>query len=93
MHDSQPPSDFTFQVNPLHSSGGFNVEEDDVLPNLTTVETQHMHGTTPWRGGREKDPLLLQILIEALTKPGGVVLDATASTGLDPHSLVFILNN
>jgi hypothetical protein len=37
-------------------------------------------------GGREKDPLLLQILIEALTKPGGVVLDANASTGLALHS-------
>lgn len=87
MHDSQPPSEFTFQVNPLHSTCGFNVEKDDVLFNLTTIETQLMHGTTPWRGGREKDPLLLQILIEALTKPGGVVLDATASTGLAPHAL------
>lgn len=87
MHDSQPPSEFTFQVNPLHSTCGFNVEKDDVLLNLTTIETQLMHGTTPWRGGREKDPLLFQILIEALTKPGGVVLDATASTGLAPHAL------
>ena len=85
MHDSQPPSEFTFQVNPLLPSTGFNVLKDDVLLNLTTMETQLMHGTTPWRGGREKDPLLLQILIEALTNPSGVVLDATASTGLAPH--------
>jgi hypothetical protein len=34
----------------------------------------------PWRGGREKDSKLMQILIEALTTHGFVVLDAYAST-------------
>jgi hypothetical protein len=33
----------------------------------------------PWRGGREKDSKLMQILIEALTTHGFVVLDAYAS--------------
>ena len=40
-----------------------------------------MHGTIPWRGAREKDPLFMQVLIESLTKPGDIVLDWKASTG------------
>ena len=39
-----------------------------------------MHGNIPLKGAREKDPESLQFLIEALTKPEDVVLDAYAST-------------
>ena len=46
---------------------GINVATDDVLLNLVTKDTQLMRGTTPWRGGREKDPILLQMLIESTT--------------------------
>ena len=44
------------------------------------LKTQLMHGNIPWRGAREKDPKSLQFLVEALTKPGDVVLYAYAST-------------
>jgi hypothetical protein len=40
-----------------------------------------MRGSTPWRGGRKKDPVLLQLLIESTTQVGDIVLDCTASTG------------
>jgi hypothetical protein len=62
-------------------SGGLDVANDDVLFNLVTKDSQLMNGSIPWRGGREKDPLLLQLLIESTTSLGDTVLDCTASTG------------
>jgi hypothetical protein len=35
---------------------GIDVAVDDVLFNLVTKDSQLMRGSTPWRGGREKDP-------------------------------------
>jgi hypothetical protein len=46
---------------------GINIAVDDVLFNLVTKDTQLMRGSTPWRGGRKKGPLLLQLLIESTT--------------------------
>jgi hypothetical protein len=60
---------------------GIEVAVDDVLFNLVTKDTQLMRSSTPWRGGREKDPFLLQLLIESTTEVGDIVLDCTASTG------------
>jgi hypothetical protein len=48
-------------------SVGIDVAVDDVLFNLVTKDTQLMRDNTPWRGGRKKDPLLLQLLIESTT--------------------------
>jgi hypothetical protein len=74
---------FTFSIQPMVEldSVRFNVAVDDVLFNLVTKDTQLMRGSTPWRRGREKDPLLLQLLIESTTQIGDIVLDCTASTG------------
>jgi hypothetical protein len=51
----------TFSITPVAEldSVGINVAADDVLFNLVTKDIQLMRGTTPWRGGREKDPILL----------------------------------
>jgi hypothetical protein len=62
-------------------SGGLDVANNDVLFNLVRKDSQLMNGSIPWRGGREKDPLLLQLLIESTTSLGDTVLDCTASTG------------
>ena len=62
-------------------SASIVVASDDVLFNLVTKDSQLMRGSIPWRGGREKDPLLLQLLIESTTSLGDIVLDCTASTG------------
>jgi hypothetical protein len=62
-------------------SVGIDVAVDDVLFNLVTKDSQLMRGSTPWRGGREKDPLLLQLLIKSTTQLSDIVLDCTASTG------------
>jgi hypothetical protein len=72
-------------------SVGIDVAVDDVLFNLVTRDTQLMRGSTPWRGGRKKDPILLQLLIESTTEVGDIVLDCTASTGtLFPVNLCFM---
>jgi hypothetical protein len=73
----------TFSIRPMDEleSVGINVAVDDVLFNLVTKDTQLMRGSTPWRGGREKDPVLLQLLIESTTHVGDIVLDCTTSTG------------
>jgi hypothetical protein len=48
-------------------SVGIDVAVDDVFFNLVTKDTQLMRGSSLWRGSREKDPLLLQLLIESTT--------------------------
>jgi hypothetical protein len=57
----------TFSIQPLFEldSIGINVAIDDVIFNLVTKDTWIMRDSTPWRGGREKDLLLLQLLIES----------------------------
>jgi hypothetical protein len=57
-----PSSTFSIQPVVELDSVGINVAVDDVLFNLVTKDTQLMRGNTPQRGGREKDPLLLQLL-------------------------------
>jgi hypothetical protein len=73
----------TFSIRPMDEldSISIDVAVDDVLFNLVTKDTQLMRGSTPWRGGREMDPVLLQLLIESTTHVSDIVLDCTASTG------------
>jgi hypothetical protein len=73
----------TFSIRPLAKldSLGIDIAVDDVFFNLVTKDTQLMRGSTPWKGGREKDPVLLQLLIESTTQVGNIVLDCIASTG------------
>jgi hypothetical protein len=72
----------TFSIGPVAKldSVGIDFVINDVLFNLVTKDTQLMRGSTPWRGGREKDPLFLQLLIESTTHVGNIVLDCIAST-------------
>jgi hypothetical protein len=73
----------TFSIRPMAEldSVSIDVAVDDVLFNLVTKDTQLMRSSTPWRGGREKDPVLLQLLIESTTQVGDIVLDCTSFTG------------
>ena len=59
----------TFSIKPMAKIDfvGIDVAVDDVLFNLVTKDTQLMRGSSPWRGGRNKDPVLLQLLIESTT--------------------------
>jgi len=77
-------SSFQLHSDPRTRDAGIDLEEDDLLHNFTTASSQLLNGDIPWRGAREKDPKLLQILLEASTSPGDVVLDYNASTGPFP---------
>jgi hypothetical protein len=72
-------SEFVFQKKNVNTE--VDVEALDVFFNFTSASTQLMNGKVPWRGGRKKDLESMQILIEALTTPASIVLDAYASTG------------
>jgi hypothetical protein len=62
-----PSSTFSIRLVAKLDFVGINVAVDDVFFNMVTKDTQLMRGNSPWRGGREKDPLLLQLLIESTT--------------------------
>jgi hypothetical protein len=76
-------SEPAFSLQPVEELEALDIDvsTDDVLHNLVTKESQLMRGSIPWRGSREKDPLLLQMLIESTTSVGNLVMDCTASTG------------
>jgi hypothetical protein len=77
-------SEPTFSFQPIEEleALGIDVSTNDVLHNLVTKDSQLMKGSTPWRGAREKDPLLM--LIESTTSLGDLVMDCIASTGKSP---------
>ncbi len=81
LKDTAVHSGFKLRIIPEVRDAGIDLEEDDLLHNFTTAKMQLMNGQIPWRGAREKDPRFLQILVEASTDPGDVVLDYNASTG------------
>jgi hypothetical protein len=76
-------SEPAFSLQPVEEleALGIDVSTDDVLHNLVTKESRLMRGSIPWRGSREKDPLLLQMLIESTTSVGDLVMDCTTLTG------------
>jgi hypothetical protein len=85
-----------FQFNPVSSMNevGVDIGSDEWLQNYTTKIDQAMNGTKPWRGPREKSKGFWQVLIEACSKPGDIVLDCHAMTGelKPPYStLLFLL--
>ena len=50
------------------ASVAYVVDNDiDIFFTLKKIGNQLMHGRFPWRGGREKDLLSMQIYVEALT--------------------------
>jgi hypothetical protein len=58
-----------------------DVASDEWLQNFTTRADQALNGQQPWRGPREKSTGLWQMLIEASTLLGDIVLDCTAIIG------------
>jgi hypothetical protein len=84
VRDVAGASAHAFSFQPVQELLNYDIDvgRDDVLHNFVTKDSQLMSGSIPWRGSREKDPLLLQMLIEATTSPGDIVMDCSASTGL-----------
>ncbi len=59
---------------------GVNIARDDIVMNYTHLDDMAMNDRKPWRGAREKDLQFFQILLEAMSIEGDVILDCTAST-------------
>ena len=70
----------SFDKNEVLVKENVSVKDDDILFNHTSKKDQLMDGSVPWRGAHKKHRDVYQMFIESLTKPGGVVLDITAST-------------
>jgi hypothetical protein len=68
---------------PKLDAKGIDLDNDDLLINLVTKDTQLMRGAIPWRGAREKDPLFFQMFIESTTLLGDIILDCIASIGMN----------
>ena len=62
-------TEFTIVTSESLAEFEMGVAESDVLFNFTTAASQSMNESVPWRGAREKDPVFLQLFIEAFTKP------------------------
>jgi hypothetical protein len=77
-----PASKKLFRHVPELDPYGVDVARDDILKNLVSREDQLTNGSTPWRGPREKSVLLMQMLIEACSSPGDIILDCTAATNV-----------
>jgi hypothetical protein len=85
---------FCLHLIPKIKNVGIDLYEDDVLYNIVTTESQLMNGTIPEKGLKEKDPLFLQMLIEASTKVGDIILDCstTKSKLLPLRFFIFSIN-
>ena len=62
-----------------------DLARDDVLFNIVTTDTalKSKDGDKFWRGPKEKAVSLLQLLINGLSPPGGIICDLTARTGMN----------
>jgi hypothetical protein len=74
-------SKFTFSTSSSMKNIGVDVAYDKWLQNFTTKADQAMNGQKPWRGPQEKSPGFWQMLIEASTLLGDIVLDCIAMIG------------
>jgi hypothetical protein len=72
-YPGRPISTFSIQYVLELDASGIDLENDDLLINPVTKDTQLMRGAILWRGARKKDPLFLQMFIESTTLIGDIV--------------------
>ena len=58
-----------------------DVARDNILQNFLNKEDVTMNGNVPWRGPHEKALEFMQMLVEACSSLGDIVVDCTAATG------------
>jgi hypothetical protein len=83
----RPVSTFYIRPVPELDAAGIDLDNDDLLINPMTKDTQLMQGAISWRGAGEKDPLFLQMFIESTTLVNDIVLDCT--TFISMNSTVY----
>jgi len=82
--------EFTFHEVPSHAKLGVDVGRDDIIQNFLPTEEVAMNGDTPWRGPREHSREFMQMLVEAITELGDVVVDYTVATGISQFHFNFL---
>ena len=80
VREKAPP--FQFRTMPSHDAVGINVGKDDILQNFCGRDDVAMNGGTFWKGLREKARAFMQMVVEALSAPGDVIMDCIAGTGM-----------
>ena len=80
VREKAPP--FQFQNVPSHDAVGINVGKDDILQHFCGRDDVAMNGGTPWRGPREKARAFMQMVVEALSALGDVIMDCTVGMGM-----------
>ena len=69
---------------------GFYLSRHSFIWNFTDEVDQMMRGNVPWRGPWEKHQSFYQMLIEAFTKEGDIVMNWQANTSNSCFSIVAI---
>jgi hypothetical protein len=77
----QGESQFSFKRTTVMKKAGIDLVSNNMLTNYTFEDNMAMNGSKPWWAGHEKDPRFLQMLLEATTVEGDLVIDCSASTG------------
>jgi hypothetical protein len=90
--DEPIQSNFSIEDNRIASNLGTDIVGKGLLHNFTTSSMALKNGLNFWRGGCEKNPLLVQTLLETFSKPGDVILDCNTSTGKH-NSTFYLINN
>ena len=60
---------------------GFYLLRHGLIQNFTDEADQMMKGNVPWHGPREKHQSFYQMLIEAFSREGDIIMDWQASIG------------
>ena len=76
-----PGAIITFKESKRFQDLGFYLSRHGLIQNFTNEPDQMMRGNVPWRGPQEKHQSFYQMLIEAFTKEGDIVMDWQTSTG------------
>ena len=78
VREKVPP--FQFRTVPSHDAVGINVGKDDILQSFCGRDNVAMNRGTPWRRPQEKARAFMQMVVEALSALGDVIMDYTTGT-------------
>ena len=78
---ARPGATITVKESKRFQDLGFYLSRHGLIQNFTDEADQMMRGNVPWRGPREKLQSFYQMLIEAFSREGDIIMDWQASTG------------
>ena len=87
---ARPGAIITIKESKRFEDLGFYLSRHGLIQNFTDEADQMMRGNAPWHGPRKKHQSFYQMLIEAFTKEGDIVMDWQASIGNSCFSIVAI---